>query len=299
MIKSIGMRNSIDYHVVRNKINLLKDAHKGSFLIVEGPSDTRVFKKFVDDKKCLVLPAHGKPNIHNLIRKEKFGEREEVLFIVDVDCEKINDDIKTADNLFFTDCHDRECEILRSKDFEGYLKWANFSEQCKMEIADLKKTILEECKLIGLLRCYSEKNNLGLPFDSIIDSDEDLEYLLTKDLLIDFEKFVTKLKNHEKTPDNARVILNNIPALILELEKAEISSSDLWTICNGHDLTKFLCLFLRKKYDFTPFKKINSVMFEIHLEIIYSGAEFAKTNLYQQIRKWEETHPPYHVFSIF
>jgi hypothetical protein len=293
------MRQYIDYYVVKNQINQQKESHKGSFLIVEGPSDTRVFKKFVDDKKCLVLPAYGKPNIHNLILKEKFGDREEVLFIVDVDCEKINDDVKTAVNLFFTDFHDRECEILRSKDFEGFLKWSNFSEMCKMEIDELKKLILEECKLIGLLRCYSEKNNLGLPFDKIIESDEDLEYLLTDKISIDFEKFVNKLKIHEKTSDKAIARLNDIPALKLELEKIEISSGDLWSICNGHDLTKFLCLFLRKKYHFKPFEKINSTDFEKQiLELVYSEAEFAKTKLYQQIRSWEETHPPYRVFFV-
>lgn len=290
---SLRMRKSIDHLVVRNIINLLKDSHKGSFLIVEGPSDTRVYKKFVDAKKCIVLPAYGKPNIHNLIRKEGFGAREEVLFIVDLDCDKINDDMNTANNLFFTDCHDRECEILRSKDFEGYLKWANFCEHCKMEISELKKTILEECKLIGFLRCYSEKNNLGLPFDDVIESDEDLGYLLTKEISIDFEKIVNKLKNHPKTTEESKTKLNDIPALRAELDTPEISSRNLWIVCNGHDMTKFICLFLKRKFDFPAFQNINSAKFEFDLEKIYSEGEFMKTKLYQNIRKWEETHSPY------
>jgi hypothetical protein len=296
MIKS-GMTKYIQYHEIKNHINLLKQSHRGSFLIVEGPSDSRVFKKFIDIKKCLVIPAHGKENIHNLIKKEKFGERQEILFIVDVDCDKINNNQIKTENLFFTDCRDRECEIIRSKDFESYLKMKDFSEECKIEIAELKKIILEECKLIGLLRCYSEKNKLALPFDKIIESDEDLEYLLNDSVSIDFEKFLSKLKHHVLTSDEAKEKLDDIPVLKFELEKIGMSSTDLWGVCNGHDLTKFLCVFLRRKCHLKAFEKIKSTEFEEKiLELIYSFSEFEKTNLYQQLRRWEETHPPYRVF---
>ncbi|MDP3396870.1 MAG: hypothetical protein Q8S57_09450 [Methanoregula sp.] len=293
----MSIKKYIDYYGIKNRINQHKESHKGSFLIVEGESDTRIFKKFIDNKKCLVIHAYGKGNIHKLIQKEHFGKRDEILFVADMDCEKINKDPEMAENLFLTDTHDRECDIIRSQDFDRYLKMIDFSEECKIEIEELKKIILEECKLIGLLRCYNEKNNLGLPFDKIIETDEDLEYLLTDKGSINFEKIITKLKNHPLTSDEAKSKINDISALKDELEKKGTTLTVLWCVCNGHDITKFLCIFLKRKCHLKAFEKITSKQFEEDiLTLIYSITEFQKTNLYLQIRKWEETHAPYCVF---
>lgn len=80
------MRGLIDAHSVANTVRMARTVRRrASALLVEGFKDVRVYRNFVDEQACDVVPAEGRRNaLDALTLLRKSGERG-VLVIVDTD----------------------------------------------------------------------------------------------------------------------------------------------------------------------------------------------------------------------
>ena len=79
------MTDVITPESIAASILLLRDVHKGSVLILEGFSDTRLYGKFIDGDNCQIVNAFNKSNavrVTELLEaKNLFG----IVTIVDAD----------------------------------------------------------------------------------------------------------------------------------------------------------------------------------------------------------------------
>src|SRR6266436_6586597 len=87
------------------------------FLIVEGDSDSKFFKRVTDPKKCSIVRAYSWPNAVEVLSRLKGQNVRGVLCILDADFRRVEGGQPSGDVLW-TDAHDLEMELFGSPALE-------------------------------------------------------------------------------------------------------------------------------------------------------------------------------------
>jgi len=281
------MKNAITPYRIANQIRLRRSAHLGTFLIVEGGSDKRVYERFVDCSKCEFSIAYGKENaveaLH-LLEKDHF---EGVLAIVDTDFWILEGKLRSSPNLIWTDYHDLEMMLLNSRALEKVLSERG-SEEKVIKLGENIRTILfESGMVIGYLRWASLQFNYSLTFEELNFS----KFVNKETLSVDVLKLIKTVKDHSQKHLLTEKDIQD------SLEKLKNDSHDPLYVCCGHDLISILSIGLCKLLGSCKSSEVKPDTLEIELRLAYEDSFFRSTQLYLSIREWEENNKPYQVLS--
>src|SRR6266446_4329608 len=106
------MRKEIDGHYVAAQIRLMRQVWKGSFLLLEGSTDAKVFDRFIDGSRCQIEIGFGKPNVHDAIELLEDEGFPGVVGVIDADFDRLTGTTYSLDNLCITDVHDLDFMIF-------------------------------------------------------------------------------------------------------------------------------------------------------------------------------------------
>lgn len=279
---------------IASSIRMERSQFTGSFLIVEGGTDAKIYNNFLEEGQCQIEIAFSKDNaikIIEILNKDTF---EGILAIIDADFDILNSKKYYQENIFLTDFHDIECLIFTSPALEKILiefgseqKIRKIEQTCGKSV---KEIIIELGAFIGYLLRISLNENLGLHFG---DEDKKLDFskFINKDnLSFDLDKFITIIKNNsEKFSTNNQQLIDKISLAIKE-------NLELKQIARGKDLTEILCVGLRKAIGTNNAIHINSEIILKSMRVAYDFRFFASTQLYADVKNWEEANVPYKVF---
>ena len=225
------MREFITAARKANEIMMLRSRHRGSFLIVEGSSDAKVFNNLVDSSNCKVTPAFSKETVIQVLTElEKRGAKG-ILAIVDSDFWVLEGKRINQPNLFVTDTHDLETMLLLSPALEKVL--GEYIPGDKLSYLEKIGTKVRELLLdvgiqIGYLRWLNYKENLGLNFESLPISQifDPQSRALDQKQILRAIKVASRSNNISISDDD----------LFRKIEGLKGSSPDPWHVCQGHDL---------------------------------------------------------------
>jgi hypothetical protein len=285
------LREYLTGTIVANAVRLARTQYSGSFLIVEGDTDARLYKKFVDNSQCRVIVAHNKGNAVDalfILEEDAFSG---VLAIVDADFDVLEEKASSSHNLLFTDTHDLETMMLKSPALDYVLD--EFGSQGKMRAFVEKdgrsiRAALLECGLpVGYLRWVSLRHSLFLTFEGL-----DFEKFVDRTkLTTDISKLIKTVKDKSQKQAVAESDLHN------KMEHLKNASHDPYHVCCGHDLVCILSLSLCKTVGSHNTRAVEPEMLEKLLRLAYERSFFSKTDLYAFIQRWEEANLPFVVLS--
>lgn len=292
------MREYITEHEIANTIRLIRAQRRGAFLIVEGDTDGRVYKNFVDENKCQIVIAHNKDNATkalSLLEMESFAG---ALAIVDADFDVLEGKVPASENLLFTDGHDLEAMIIQSPALEKVLaefgsenKIANFEQKTGKTV----RSILTECGMpVGYLLWVSLREKLSLRFEDL-----DFDRFIDKEtLVVDTGKLVRLVQSRSNQPDYDRSQRSRLSdgEIHNKMKELKDDSHDPWYVCCGHDLVCILSLGLRKAFGNVSEKPEN---IEKWLRLAYDSSHFCCTQLYISLQQWEKSHIPFVVLKPY
>lgn len=248
------------------------------FVLLEGRTDIKLFRKIFSHKFTDTTALDGKDKLVEaltILHSENFRQ---VIGIKDADFEHL-ENIINIDNLFLTDYHDMEIEMIESDALKSVID--EFStDECYSDLSNqLRQNIYDIALEIGYIRWYSEQKNglfnfKQIPFNNLVSY---------KNCKISFnqQEFIALLLNQLKSDDS------NILADITILKNI---STDRLQICNGHDLTLLISNY------FTT-GNINQNKIEEALRLSYHFQYFKNTNLFQNLKSWAELNG-YNFFDI-
>jgi Protein of unknown function (DUF4435) len=152
MLGAIGAAN------LANTVRLMRVGYEGAILLVEGPSDARVYGRMVEAPLCRVVPGYGKERtleaLEILIRDRVPG----VAGVVDADFARILGGSPASANIFVTDAHDLEMVMIASPAFEKVVE--EFASPGKVKGENVRQVILTGGEIIGCLRLVSTQMGL-------------------------------------------------------------------------------------------------------------------------------------------
>lgn len=262
-----------------------------SYLIVEGKTDYRLFKKFIDDKCCEIEIAFGNLKVIDVVSELKKRKFERIIGIIDADF-RILDEEEEIDDILTTDYHDMEISFIESPSFDTLI--SEYSQEEKLiksynSIADLKKYFFELIKNLGFLKWLNKKEDLGLIFKPLNPEGKAIDY----SLFISSDKL--EYKGDDKLID---AILNFCNGKVkVDIKKSELIKKldefkkevDLRHLCNGHDIMNVISVSFRKHISNLNSKSISANQLEKEFCLSYESRYFVTTNLYKKIKEVEKS----------
>ena len=269
---------------IANTVRMMRTKFNGSIILVEGYLDMGVYKKFFNGNECKLVFSCGKENALKALFILKNDSFKGILAIVDSDFYRIDGNIPEYSNLFLTDYHDLESMIISSNALEDILH--EFGNHNKIKF-DIRGKLYECGSCLGFFRWISSKSkeNLCLKFKGI----NFLNFINKNTLILDIKKLINEvIKN-----SNQNISKKNIELKILKLKN---SNHDLKEICSGHDLVEILYIGL--KYIFGNRKTISLDLdvFDSTIRLSYNYSYFSKSNLFAELKKWEQNNIGYKIF---
>ncbi len=261
-----------------------------AFLIVEGFTDEKFYRSFIDEDKCQIIVADGKATaveVVSLLGQEQFIG---ILALVDADFDVL-EGLPSPKNVLFTDTHDLETMIIKSpalakvlREFGSQNKVATFEQHAKKNITTV---MLENGLRIGYLRWASLRNGLSLTFEEL-----EFEKFVSKEkLILDIAKLIKTVKDKSQKPG---LLESDVLSKMKQLENA---AHDPWHVCCGHDLVCILSLGLTKAIGTHSTKEVTPEIVEKLLRLAYERSYFVKTQVYLLIRQWEHDNTPFTILS--
>ncbi len=244
-----------------------------SFILLEGDTDIRLFRKLFNLNNCKVenIPGGNKKleecvqtlvNIYPLI-----------VGIRDADFIRINETEYSLNNMFLTDLHDIEITMLN---FEPILNAIVFeySSIDKDQHVNFRNNLLDTIKHISYLKLLNDKENLELTFSSGFQ-----DLISFANQKIDLEQYLARVI--AKSPNAAIKDKDVLKERVISIEQ---SDPDLLQITNGHDILNSFAKYFREE---EKRNGISGETLEASLRMLFNCDFFRQTELFQQLSNWQ------------
>jgi hypothetical protein len=274
-------------HHIANTVCMLRTQLCGSFLLVEGDTDARFYKRFVVTDECFVVTCHGKETAIAALSILESRSFTGVLAVVDADFDRLDQSAHTSQNLCLTDYHDLELMLIASGALDAVLiEYASETKRNALR-RDFRALLLAASVPVGYLRWASVRGGLGLrfeglPFSKFLDRDS----LAVKDV-----ELIRTVRNH------SQALHLSIDELVAHVAALRNESVDAWQISCGHDAVSALGIALTKLLGSHSTNEVRADLLGRSLRLAYSHEDFGSTDLYQCIKAWESRNPGYVVVN--
>lgn len=254
---------------------------KKVFLLLEGPSDVKFYRKLcnADLVKVEGVPG-GKRKLEECL-VELIAYCNRIIGIRDADFSHLEAKRPNSSNLFLTDVHDLEILIASCDEvFSSIL--SEYCDDDKRTHSKLKTKLLNAITFIGYCRWYNEINNLEYSFDS----GGYMDLFNPKTMQFDEKMFVERLI--QRSP-NAKV--KDVETILMEIQKLTDINHDYMQVCNGHDFMKVIASYISSKNG----KGIGDQVISANFRIAFSFNHYKNTKLYRDTNFWasENLHAIY------
>lgn len=274
------MKRSQTPDVIANEVRLKRTQHPGSFLLLEGPDDSRLFRRFINAAHCKLVVAFNKQNVISAIELLDRSGFSGALGLVDSDFDVLNGTRLASPNTISGDCHDIEMMIARSPALEILLhelgspeKIGNF-ERCFG--GNVREWLISASLPLAYLRWHSQQSSIGLSFEDLRFT----RFTNLRTLSIDRQALVREVRNHSQSWATSEEEL-------LEAMSPPGRRDDPWHLCCGHDMIEFLTLALRRAIGSQ--QNLTAEHVSSSLRLAYTAHDFASSRLSDAIRSWEAT----------
>jgi hypothetical protein len=279
-----NMKEALTGPVVANLVRMLRTQHKGTICIVEGDDDSKLFKSLFDYRYCRITIAFGWANATAALAILETEKISGVICIIDADLNRFDAKNSHSANLFWSDFHDLEIDLIHSDAFDKVV-----AEHCDDAVLgytsdSLRNRLMNVAAPLGYMRLISHRMKLALKFSSLT-----LSHFIDEDTLeVNHAAMIKAVKDKSQRPD-----LDH-DKLVTELTSAMSGLHDLRLICRGHDVTEILSIALRKML---ARKRVSAKEIEATLRSAFRQAEFGASRLYPELVSWELRNVGYRLFA--
>lgn len=247
------------------------------FVLVEGETDIRLFRKFFNLDNCKVenIPG-GKLKLEQCVN-DLVQNYSLIIGIRDADFIHLSNSSYTVPNMFLTDFHDIEMSLIAENEVFSSILF-EYTKVQREEHSSTREDILEIIEKVSLLKWLNSIEDLRIEFGETGFQD----IISLTDNTIDFEEYFRRVLS--KSP-NARITdLGIIEAKITTLKT---QNPNPFQLTNGHDFIKVLSHFLRVK---GSIKNVSNDLLSSLFRVNFRNEFFIKTTLYRNTKQWADIH---------
>ncbi len=246
------------------------------FILLEGDTDIKLFRNIFSHNYTDTIEVKGKDKVIEGLNNLIEDGYKNIIGIADADFDNL-EEIAYNNNLFITDYHDMEIQMIETEAFYSTINEYSNGECYAFLSENLKENIYDIAIKIGYIRWYSHKNNGLFNFKRI--KLNNLVSYLDCQVSFDFDKLIELLIEQIDYDINIQD----------EIDSLKLISIDSLQICNGHDMTLLMAQYFSRG-------NINKDKIEESLRLSYTFSYFKTTNLFNNLNIWADSNY-YQVFK--
>lgn len=270
-------RQDITYQDKLNELRLdiLHPNSKGIvFILLEGESDIRFFRKLFNLSNCKVetIPG-GKFKLEECVEKLVIIDPL-IIGIRDADFIHLGAAIYDKKNVFLTDYHDMEMILISEDEIFSSLLF-EYTDLPKDRHSETRNNIIFLIEQISFLKWLNEKENLEYKFDAGFQ-----DLISFVNLKIDFEQYFTRVLSQSP---NAKI--TDTTVIQDKIRVLKETKPDPLQLCNGHDFMKAFSQFIKQvgNGDIVKYEHIAG-----SCRMIFTFDHYRRTKLYLNTKKWAD-----------
>lgn len=271
----------------------------GSFIVVEGMKDYKLYSKFINvDNQVVIKQVGGRKKVIEVIEILNDRNFNRKVGIIDSDFSKLLKEELKVDNLFLTDYHDIEVMMFDSPAIHTTLNMYISTEKLKefLNGREVENIIMNIAERIGILKLANSLHNLGLSFKPKNADGRTLKYReFICDRTLNYkgeEKLIQTVCNYSNNRGNTISKIEIVKEKIAEVYEMEY---DLEQLVNGHDLTNILFILLKKVLRSNNGSLYDYNSIEDALIMSYEARFWIETELFKNLYDWSTLNN----FNIF
>jgi len=261
-------------------------------VVVEGKIDMRLFQPFFKESTKVDYPvldsdeerSNNKKAVIAALYRLIAWKAKAVVGIVDADYDRILGTTHSLSNLFYTDEHDMEMQMIKSEAFRKFL--TDSIERTRFEVYwTLREELHKDRINLARDKIVSLAFEIGLHRMALFQMDpfEDFppicEHLCDKELKLHLDYIFNELSNQGVDIDCLRKILSML--------HTELGEEAAYQVSKGHDATGVIAIALAHAF---ANKTLIPEQVESELRKNYGLVHFKGSELYQDLEAWAQTN---------
>ena len=277
------MMDKLSASDISNEISMMRSAFRGTFVVVEGATDSRLYSKFIDSDKVRILVAHSKNNVVQSVNELRTRRKDDrVIGFIDRDMDPMLGK-KRSPPIFSTDKRDMESTVMASPAMKDIL--AEYGNREKIEafekrFGSVQEAVAKSAAPVGMLMYVSYKRGMNLSFKDL----DFTRFIDDRDLRIDIHRMVSEVYNCSMPQTYPKGTIADIVRGSLQ------DIPDKWTIARGHDAVSVLRIGLRSVFGDYNSRNITSGELGGALRLAFSREYFEKTKFYKDTDEWAKNN---------
>lgn len=267
--------------MVARHIRMERQSDKSkSIVLVEGGTDIKRFKQFVDETKCILVNCWGRPKALEAVSLLQQKPPAGIVAFVDADFDRMRNRLSNDPRIIYSERHDFDLDWVTTDLLAAYLEQVGDEKK----VAKYGGAAVIFDKIIDALRPISAARHLNanrtIPYK--------VSHLNAADYFgnfaVDLNKYINDLTANDNIGERQKVSLK------ATIERDSESGYDLLQFTNGHDFHCALGASLRSELGDRKEAQTYGSECEIHLRLIFTAEKFKGTSLYNQILRWEKAN---------
>lgn len=276
------MRQVLSAQSIANTVRFSRSGKPlSTALILEGSTDVKLYRNLIDDAHCEMYFAAGKERVFEVLANLTRDRTAGVIAIVDADCDHLANTVSTNPNVITTETRDIEGLLLKLPSLEKVLN--EYDHPLQVSGTSTRDLIQRAARTLGYVRWLALRRNWSLDFK-----------------LLSFVAFIDgyKIECDDKRL-GAELIAKNEgfgvpgPEIVNASLQLADPSHDLWSVTNGHDMTKILSVAICARG-----KTVYSTAVESALRLALEVAHFKTTLLFAAICTWQRNNRPFVILKL-
>ncbi|MGO8026402.1 hypothetical protein [Rhizobium leguminosarum] len=274
--------------MVARHIRMERQSDKSkSIAMVEGGTDIKRFKQYVDDTKCILVNCWGRPKALEAISLLEQKPPAGLVAFLDADFDRMLNRLCEDARVIYSERHDFDLDWITVDLLALYLE--QVGDDSKVAAHGGASAIFD--KIVDGLRPISSARHLNAKrlIPHKVSELNAGDYFVT--FAVDLDKYLDDLLGKATVGERQKA------ALKTAIESNAQAGHDLLQFTNGHDFHCALGAALRSELGARKEAQSYGSECELHFRLVFDNERFRDTMLYKHILRWEKANSGFFVLK--
>lgn len=255
-----------------------QDDNSKSILLVEGKTDIKRFKQYVDETKCILVNCWGRPNVLEAMSLLQQKPPAGIAALVDADFDRMLNRLPRDARVIFSERHDFDLDWITADLLEVYLEQVGDEQKVSAHggAAAIFQKIIEGLRPISAARYLNATRAIPHKVSGLNAGDYFLAFA------VDVDRYLDDLAAPANAGEREKQQLKDA------VERTAKGNHDLLQFTNGHDFHCALGSSLRSDLGERKEAQTYGSECEMHFRLVFSTEQFKQTALYKELLCWED-----------
>lgn len=275
---SLSIQRHMTGAMVARHIRMERQSDKSkSIVLVEGGTDIKRFKPYVDSGRCILVNCWGRQKaveaVHLLQQRPPSG----IVALIDADFDRMQNQLSNDKRIIYSERHDFDLDWITIDILDLYLEQVGDEGKVAAQggPAAIFDKIVDGLRPISGARYLNAQRKIPYKVSSLNAGDYFAGFAVDIDKYIDDLVAKSNINNKQKAD------------LKKDIEVAAQGGHNSLQFTNGHDFHCALGASLRSELGSRKEAQSYGSECEIHFRLAFNGEKFKETTLYKDILNWE------------